>query len=111
MQSNVSQVRHTSISFTFTSSGESVDAVKLNWPIGQTYLQKGACLKVASTTRAAAKNPTMSQAVAAGQRPQIQELVGEEHEDEEPIASHLPRRRRGQRGWGGRGGARGRGGG
>ncbi len=55
MQSRVVQLAQTSVSRTFTSSGERVEATKLNWPIGQTHLQNEAFLKTPSTTRAAAK--------------------------------------------------------
>src|SRR5262249_4908730 len=51
---------------TCTSSGESVDAMKLNCPIGQTNLQNEACLNTPSTTSTAAKYPTISQAVHHG---------------------------------------------
>ena len=52
---------------TLTSSGETREATKLNWPIGQTYLQNDACLKVQSTSTAAPKYPTTSQAVHHGE--------------------------------------------
>src|SRR5580698_7263318 len=63
MQSLVWQLVHTSWSRTFTSSGESVEATKLNCPIGQTNLQNEACLKNPSTATATAKYPTASAAV------------------------------------------------
>ena len=40
---------------TWISSGEMSDCTKLNWPIGQTYLQKDAPRKKPSITKAAAK--------------------------------------------------------
>ena len=40
---------------TFTSKGESVEATKLNCPMGQTNLQNDACLKRPSTTSTARK--------------------------------------------------------
>ena len=55
MQSRVVQVAQTSVSRTCTSSGDSVEATKLNWPIGQTHLQNDAFLKTPSTARAATK--------------------------------------------------------
>src|SRR4029077_9760117 len=64
-----SLVRHeaqTAGSRTLTSSGETSDCTKLNWPIGQTYLQKAASVKKLSTTNAATKYPMAIQAVIHG---------------------------------------------
>ncbi len=55
MQSSVSQVAQTSVSRTVTSSGERVEAMKLNWPMGQTHLQNEAFLNRPSTARAPPK--------------------------------------------------------
>src|ERR1700728_3376869 len=66
MQSLVWQRVQTACSRTFTSSGESVEATKLNCPMGQTNLQNAACLNNASTASATAKYPTASAAVQYG---------------------------------------------
>ena len=55
MQSTVWHVPQTAGSRTRSSSGESVDAAKLNWPIGHRCLQKLAPVNTRSITRAAAK--------------------------------------------------------
>ena len=55
MQSNVRQVRQVSGWRTCTSSGDTVDATKLNCPIGQRYLQNVAPVKTRSTSNAAPK--------------------------------------------------------
>ena len=55
MQSFVSHRTQRSASRTRTSSGETVEAAKLNWPMGQTHFQKGAFLKVESTITAPPK--------------------------------------------------------
>ena len=46
---------HATESRTWISTGEMSDCTKLNWPIGQTYLQKDAPEKNPSITKAAAK--------------------------------------------------------
>src|SRR5271165_473202 len=66
MQSLVWHETQTFASRTWTSRGESVEAMKLNWPIGQTNLQNEACLKTPSTTRTARKYARISQAVHHG---------------------------------------------
>ena len=55
MQSLVRHDAQTAGSRTLTSSGETSDCTKLNWPIGQTYLQKEAPRKRPSMTKAATK--------------------------------------------------------
>src|SRR5580700_1910764 len=67
MQSFVPQSSQTSRSRTFTSSGEIVEATKLNCPIGQTNLQNDACLNTPSTTSTVRKYTTISQAVHQGE--------------------------------------------
>ena len=54
-QSNVWQLSHVARSFGWISSGDSVEARKLNWPTGQTCLQNDAPLNSVSTTIAPAK--------------------------------------------------------
>src|ERR1700685_1425139 len=66
MQSFVWQRVQTSCSRTFTSNGESVEATKLNCPMGQTNLQNEACLKSPSTTSTVRKYATISHAVHQG---------------------------------------------
>ena len=66
MQSTVRHVWHVDASRTLSSSGDIVEAMKLNWPIGQKYLQKLAPLKVRSTTSAEAKYASTRYAVARG---------------------------------------------
>src|SRR5580658_5864140 len=67
MQSFVAQRSQTACSRTFTSSGESVEAMKLNCPMGQTNLQNAACLKSPSITSTAAKYASTSAAVHHGE--------------------------------------------
>ena len=55
MQSNVLHVRQVPASRTWTSVGDNVEARKLNWPTGQTYLQNDAPLNVRSIASAAPK--------------------------------------------------------
>ena len=55
MQSTVLQPWHTPSSRTPISSGDSVDAMKLNWPTGQTNLQNDAPVNVRSTSSATPK--------------------------------------------------------
>ena len=66
MQSAVRHVRQVPVSFTRSSSGDIVEAMKLNWPIGQRYLQKEAPVKTVSTTSAEAKYARTRYAVAPG---------------------------------------------
>ena len=66
MQSTVLQVPHVDASRTLNSSGDIVEAMKLNWPIGQTYLQKLAPVKIRSTTSAETKYASTRYAVARG---------------------------------------------
>ena len=54
-QSNVRHEAQTAWSFDRISSGDSVEATKLNWPTGQTCLQNEAPLNSVSTTIAPAK--------------------------------------------------------
>src|SRR5271168_3184834 len=67
MQSLVAQRSQTAGSRTCTSRGERVEAIKLNCPMGQTNLQKEACLKSPSTTNTAAKYANASDAVHQGE--------------------------------------------
>ena len=55
MQSTVRHVLHVSGCRTCSSSGDIVDATKLNWPMGQRYLQKVAPVNRRSIASAAAK--------------------------------------------------------
>ena len=55
MQSTVRHVLHVSGCRTCSSSGDIVDATKLNWPMGQRYLQKVAPVNCRSIASAAAK--------------------------------------------------------
>ena len=55
MQSFVRHDAQTAGSRTLTSSGETSDCTKLNWPIGQRYLQKEAPRNRPSMTKAATK--------------------------------------------------------
>ena len=55
MQSFVRHVSHVAGRRTLISSGEMSEPKKLNWPSGQTYLQKAAPRKIVSTTNATAK--------------------------------------------------------
>jgi len=66
MQSTVRHEWHTSPLRTRSSNGDMVDATKLNWPIGQTYLQKLAPVNIMSTTIADAKYARTRYAVARG---------------------------------------------
>src|SRR6266540_461047 len=66
IQSLVRQLVQTSLSRILTSSGESVEATKLNCPMGQTNLQNEACLKKPSTTSAPRKYAMISDAVHHG---------------------------------------------
>ena len=55
MQSNVRHVLHVSGWRTRSSSGDTVEATKLNWPMGHKYLQNVAPVKTRSTDSAATK--------------------------------------------------------
>ena len=55
MQSAVRQARQVSLALTRNSSGDIVEATKLNWPIGQRYLQNVAPVNTRSIASAAAK--------------------------------------------------------
>ena len=55
MQSAVRHAGTSPVSRTRSSSGDIVEATKLNWPIGQSYLQNVAPVKTVSTTSAATK--------------------------------------------------------
>ena len=80
---------------TRTSSGDTVDATKLNWPIGQRYLQNVAPENTTSIASAAPKYAITRYAVALGQRPEIEQLVAEQHGDEkrdaDPLGAQPPR--------------------
>src|SRR3954453_13518561 len=66
MQSLVRHDTQTTGSRTLTSSGEASDWTKLNWPIGQTYLQKDAPRKKPSTMGAAAREARTLKGVRHG---------------------------------------------
>src|SRR5919106_1419819 len=66
MQSFVAQAVQTSVSRTATSSGEAVEATKLNCPMGQTNLQNVACLNTESISSAPAKKTMINHAVHHG---------------------------------------------
>src|SRR5262249_8744030 len=91
------QVVQTSGSRTLISHGEIRDCTKLNCPIGQTYLQKAAPLKMLSTTNAPAKYPTAIHAVHHGLSHKANASYAHRNSTSNKTASHLLRSQRGQR--------------
>ena len=90
MQSTVVHPRHTASSRTPISSGDSVDAMKLNWPTGQTNLQNVAPVNVRSTSSATREIADDEPGGRRRPRPQVEQLVGEEDGDEQRERDPLP---------------------
>src|ERR687889_813860 len=96
IQSFVRQPSQTFRSRAFTSSGETVEATKLNWPSGQTNLQNEACLKKESTRSAPAKYATTSHAVQKGEPHRSNSSYANSTPTKSASESHLLRKARGQ---------------